>query len=254
MIRGFWNFVKAWVSRQYASAVGFSPRVINWYVRVRRPERAVTLMEKKFNERAPKEERDASNEPFRMKWAFPDAAQFLVRCTPTAAAAVIHQYTKIPEISFRASVFVELMLTLPMISNDPEKYDKVNEIISLVARINGSLMEDVLKKGQAKPAYELVSRIKEKEVPKAMRFTPVETGAYLLRKLRADDPDYYAVFEGKLHAEYAEKIIAHWNLEEFHQKSGRGWEHPPPSVEPDDESKSSGSEPEPGKSPEEPPE
>lgn len=252
-MQALWNYVKSWFWQKYASTVGFSPQTINLLIRARKPEAAVLLLERKFNQLAPKEEREASGEPFRMKWAFPDAAQFLVRCKPTAAAAVIHQYTKTPDVSFRASVFVELLLTLPMISNDPEKYEKVNEILSLVARVNQKLMGAVLENGQVKPAYELVSRIKEKEVPKAMRFTPVETGAYLLRKLRREDPGYYEVFEGKLHAEYAEKIKTHWHRDEFRRRSGRGWEHAPLPIE-SDESEPEQIESDAGKPPEEPPE
>lgn len=256
-MKDFWNYVKSWFFHLYAAMVTIRPATINWLVGWGKPEVAVGLLEGKFDQLAPWDERVASNEWYKKKWAFPDAAQFLVRCKPTAAAAVIHQYTKTSDVSFRAAVFVELLLTLPMFSkeNAPENYGKVNEILSLVARINGSLMEDVLKKGQAKPAYELVSRIKEKEVPKAMRFTPVETGAYLLRKLRAEDPGYYEVFEGKLHAEYAEKIKNHWHRDEFRRKSGRGWEDAPLRVESDEpEPKPEQIEPDAGKPPEEPPE
>ncbi len=254
-MRAFWNYIKSWFFHLYASLVSIRPATINWLVRWGKPALAVELLEGKFDQLAPREERIVGNDWFRKKWAFPQAAQFLVRCKTTAAAAVIHAYANHPEKSFKAGVFVELLLTLPMISNDPEKRQKVNEILSLVARVNGSLMEDVLKKGQAGPAYQLVSRIREKEVPKAMRFTPVETGAYLLRKLRAEDPDYYEVFEGKLHAEYAEKLKNHWRRDEFRRKGGREWERAPLPVESDEpETEPSRIESDAGKPPEEPPE
>jgi hypothetical protein len=254
-MQDFWNYIKSWFFHLWASLATIRPGTINWLVRSGRPKMAVGLLEGKFDQLAPWDERIASNDWYKKKWAFPQAAQFLVECKITAAAAVIHAYANHPQNSFRASVFVELLLTLPMFSkeNEPEKWEKVNEILTLVAKINGSLMEDVLKKGQAKPAYELVSRVKEKEVPKALRFTPVETGAYLLRKLRTEDPDYYEVFEGKLHAEYAEKIKNHWHRDEFRRKSGRGWEDAPLRVE-SDEPEPERIEADAGKPAEEPPE
>jgi hypothetical protein len=222
VIKASWKYFKSWLFHLWASLISVHPGTVNWLVRAGKPAFATRLVEGRFDRLAPKDERVATNDWFKKKWGFPEAAQFLLRCRTAAAAAVLNQYFTHDELPrFRATVLTELLLTLPPISNDPDKKAKADEIVNLVARTNGELIGELLAKGQAQPAYELVSRIKEKEVPKAMRFAPVETGAYLLRKLRRDDPDWYAVFEGKLDAKYAEDVIHHWRQQEFWRKKSQ---------------------------------
>jgi hypothetical protein len=249
----FWNYIKSWFFHLYASLVSIRPATINLLVRWGKPELALELLEGKFDQLAPREERIASNEWYKKKWAFPKAAQFLVNCKTTAAAAVIHAYANHPQKNFKATVLVDLLLTLPPIANDPEKSAKGEEIVSIVAKVNPGLIVKFLQEGPSKAAFALISRVKDPVIFKSMRQVPVETGAYLLRKLRAEDSEYYEVFEGKLHAEYAEKIKTHWHRDEFRRRSGRGWEHAPLPIE-SDEPEPEQIESDAGKPPEEPPE
>lgn len=215
----FFSFLQSWLLRQWASLVGFRPWVINRLVRWGNPLLAAQLVERKFDRLAPRDERIASGDRFKAKWGFLDAALFLKDCDPEAAVAVLNQYVAEESLpGFRSRVLMELWLTLPHCTGDPETIGKIDRILGLAARANDGLIKDLLENGQTKPASALVSRIKEKEVPKAMRFVSVETGAYLLRKLRKSDPDWYEQFFGKLHAEYAEKVESHWNRQKYFRK------------------------------------
>lgn len=234
----FFSFVKSWLLRMYASLVGIHPRVIDRFVLAGNPLYATRLVDHKFDWLAPKEERVAAGDWFKGKWGFVEAARFLLKCRPRVAAAVLNQYFNgdmFQSSRHKPRVLMELWLTLPFFNEDAETREKVDRIITLVARSNDKLIGNLLEEGQAKPAFELVSRIKEKEVPKAMRFVPVETGAFLLGKLRRSDPDWFEELFGKLDARYAENVLSHWNRQEFLRREDRRRDLVPTNPETDPE-------------------
>ncbi|GBC63140.1 hypothetical protein DENIS_4133 [Desulfonema ishimotonii] len=220
------QFIKRTLLQWLSGNLLMHPAVVNFLIRIEMAHTAATLINNKFDRLAPGEERTASCDYFRRKWAFFDAARFLLQCGSTTTAAIFTRFFEDAELNaaHKPGAIVNLWFTHDAFQSDEALAKKATDISSVVAKSHKALITDILKSMSSQGLITFLDKVRIAPADKALMGLPPEATAYGLHRIRESDPDRFDAVVAKFSPEYAadvKDIVKRMDAQPFPRMGGR---------------------------------